>query len=236
MDESDYTNDKGFGTPPWMLRRNTDPVTSHISAELNDSEQGEEEVFQAIASFGDAGCISDDLMDYFGFEDQREDAVSYSGITGRYIALERKFFIERSGEQRIGHRFKRPQLVMRALSEKERLRRQAALDGYLLNAASPENIALLVSWWHLDCQLRELSASVEAAKQSVLDAMFPGVTTGRYTVPLYADHELIVTFMRRSTRLEVEKMSARRIRELSLSEETQITDTEDTRWNDEHDR
>ena len=237
---TDYQDADGFGTPPWMLRRNTDPITSHIAAEANDSQFGERQVFEAIRSFGEKGCISDDLMDYFGFEDQRDAAVSYSGITGRYIALERSFHIERTGATRVGHRFKRQQLVMRALSDEERIRRQEASDRAVAEAITDANLALLIAWSVEDEKLKVQQEVTELAKQAVLDAMFPDVLTGRYSIELYQGYELIVTFMRRGTRLEIELMSDGRKRNLERARmesqlaATQLTDAETVQWKDEH--
>lgn len=95
-----------FGTPAHKLVRKEDPVTSHIAADQLDSATREIMVYEAIASFGDDGCISDDIIALFPF-------FPYSSITARYSALKRKRLIEVIGS-RVG-RSGKPQGVMRAL-------------------------------------------------------------------------------------------------------------------------
>ena len=94
-----------FGTPAHKLVRTEDPITSHIAAEHIDSATREMMVYEAIASFGDDGCISDDIIALFPF-------FPYSSITARYSALKRKRLIEVIGS-RTG-RSGKPQGVMRA--------------------------------------------------------------------------------------------------------------------------
>ncbi len=94
-----------FGTPAHKLVRTEDPVTSHVAANSIDSATREIMVYEAIASFGDDGCISDDILDLFPF-------FPYSSITARYSALKRKRLIEVIGS-RVG-RSGKPQGVMRA--------------------------------------------------------------------------------------------------------------------------
>jgi hypothetical protein len=94
-----------FGTPAHKLVRTDDPETSHIAANQIDSATREIMVYEAIASFGDDGCISDDIIALFPF-------FPYSSITARYSALKRKRLIEVIGS-RVG-RSGKPQGVMRA--------------------------------------------------------------------------------------------------------------------------
>jgi len=94
-----------FGTPAHKLVRTEAPVTSHIAADNIDSATREMMVYEAIASFGDDGCISDDIINMFPF-------FPYSSITARYSALKRKRLIEVIGS-RVG-RSGKPQGIMRA--------------------------------------------------------------------------------------------------------------------------
>jgi hypothetical protein len=104
-----YTPDmfgKFFGTQAFKLVRRRDPNTSKVAAVLVDSTKLEQLVFEAIRSFGGAGCISDQVRD-------RYPNYPYSSITARYRALLDKGFIIDTGERRPG-KSKRPQRVMRA--------------------------------------------------------------------------------------------------------------------------
>jgi len=94
-----------FGTPAHKLVRTEDPVTSHIAANQIDSATREMMVYEAIASYGDDGCISDDIIALFPF-------FPYSSITARYSALKKKRLIEVIGS-RTG-RSGKPQGIMRA--------------------------------------------------------------------------------------------------------------------------
>jgi hypothetical protein len=49
-------------TNPKTLRRNNDPFTSHESASKVDSTSMENIVCEVIDSFGEAGCISDQVQ------------------------------------------------------------------------------------------------------------------------------------------------------------------------------
>ena len=77
-------------TAPHKLRRNDDPVTSHMSANTVDTNKMEKVVLDAIDSFKDRGCISDDILKVL--PDYR-----YSSITARYKALKEKGFIVTDG-------------------------------------------------------------------------------------------------------------------------------------------
>lgn len=79
-----------FGTPAQKLVRTHDPITSHEAAHKVDSTKLEKMVYEAIASFGEQGCISDDVLALFPF-------MPYSSITARYKALYTKGLIEIDG-------------------------------------------------------------------------------------------------------------------------------------------
>ena len=96
-----------FGTESKMLARRTDPVTSKESAKTVDTIKLEKIVYEAIKSFGERGCISDEVLDMFPKH-------RYSSITARYAPLLRKGFIEATGETRKGNSGKQ-QKVMRAI-------------------------------------------------------------------------------------------------------------------------
>ena len=95
---------KLFGTPAHKLVRTVALVTSHEAAHKVDSTKLEIMVYTAIASFGERGCISDDVLALFPF-------MPYSSITARYKALHTKGMIEIDGV-RIG-RSGRNQRVMK---------------------------------------------------------------------------------------------------------------------------
>jgi DNA-binding transcriptional ArsR family regulator len=65
------------------LRRNNDPFTSHESASKVDSTSMENIVCEVIDSFGEAGCISDQVQ--YALAQYR-----YSSVTARYKALKDK--------------------------------------------------------------------------------------------------------------------------------------------------
>jgi len=79
-----------FGTPEHKLVRKDDPITSHEAARKVDTTKLEMLVYEAIASFGEQGCISDDVLNIFPF-------FPYSSITARYKALHTKGLIEITG-------------------------------------------------------------------------------------------------------------------------------------------
>jgi DNA-binding transcriptional ArsR family regulator len=70
-------------TNPKTLRRNNDPFTSHESASKVDSTSMENIVCEVIDSFGEAGCISDQVQ--YALAQYR-----YSSVTARYKALKDK--------------------------------------------------------------------------------------------------------------------------------------------------
>ena len=70
-------------TNPIKLRRNLDPFTSHESAEKVEASRMEKIVWGVIDSFGEHGCISDQVQ--YALPEYR-----YSTITARYKALKEK--------------------------------------------------------------------------------------------------------------------------------------------------
>lgn len=74
-------------TDPKTLRRNLDPFTSHESAEKVDANRMEKIVWGVIDSFGEHGCISDQVQ--YALAEYR-----YSTITARYKALKEKGMIK----------------------------------------------------------------------------------------------------------------------------------------------
>jgi hypothetical protein len=77
-------------TNPKTLRRNLDPYTSHESAEKVDTNRMEKIVWSVIDSFGENGCISDQVQ--YALPEYR-----YSTITARYKALKEKGLIVTDG-------------------------------------------------------------------------------------------------------------------------------------------
>ena len=95
-----------FGTAIKKLVRRNDPDTSQAAAAKVDSTKLEQLVYETIKSFGNRGCISDEVRALY-------PAMPYSSVTARYKALMDKGFIEDTGERRNGSSG-RPQRVMRA--------------------------------------------------------------------------------------------------------------------------
>lgn len=79
--------EKFFGTEPFKLVRRNDPVTSFEAAIKVDTTRLENLVYEAIASYGADGCISDQILEKF-------PEMPYSSVTARYKALHDKGFIE----------------------------------------------------------------------------------------------------------------------------------------------
>ena len=96
-----------FGTDAKLLARKTDPKTSKDSAKTVDTTKLENIVYEAIKSFGEKGCISDEVLELFPKH-------KYSSITARYAPLLRKGFIEANGDTRKGNSGKQ-QRVMRTI-------------------------------------------------------------------------------------------------------------------------
>jgi hypothetical protein len=92
-----------FGTFFGKLFRKNDPQTSFEAAEKVDTPSLEKMVYEAIKSFGEHGCISDQILEMF-------PQMPYSSITARYKALLSKGYIEITGT-RVG-RSGRQQRVM----------------------------------------------------------------------------------------------------------------------------
>ena len=103
--------DEEFGTPAYMLRRNEDPETSHEAAELVDTTNLEQMVFNVIKSFGAHGCIGDDIVRCMPNR-------GVQTVSPRYAPLLRKNKIYRLGDKRKGNT-SRQQLVMRAERRKK---------------------------------------------------------------------------------------------------------------------
>jgi hypothetical protein len=161
-------DDFEFGTPAYMLARTTDPETSHIAAKANDSDVGEESVFLAIKSFGETGCISADVLKMF------PPSTAYSSVTGRWAPLLRKFFIERTGERRIGDH-DLPQCVMRALSEEERARRLALFNALLEYELTADEHVLVEKWYISELALQAAIDAEAALRSAVIDRVFNAV-------------------------------------------------------------
>lgn len=93
-----------FVTHIAKLFRKNDPQTSFESAEKLDTTKLEKMVYEAIKSFGDNGCISDQVLGIF-------PKLPYSSVTARYKALLEKDYIKIDGT-RVG-RSGRQQRVMK---------------------------------------------------------------------------------------------------------------------------
>lgn len=216
-----YSEGLDFGTPSHMLYRTTDPYTSKESAELVESAKQQMKIFEAIKSFGEDGCISDDLMDFFGFEDQREDSIAYSGITGCYAPLERKFYIERRGDQRNGHRFNRSQLVMRALSDEERERRQRLRDASLSQGMLWEDVDLLFKWWKANESLAKAKEIEYELRSTVIGKLFSNVGYGKFSMsipspnlPNQKKFEVLANISPRTFEIRIEEITERKLRKM----------------------
>jgi hypothetical protein len=109
----DLFGDPLFGTKPRLLHRTDSPRTSVEAAYSVQTTKREKQMFDAICAHGPHGCISDDLLDQF-------PALSYSTVTARPSALERKGLIVRGPDSRIG-KSGRQQLVMRKSSKADDL-------------------------------------------------------------------------------------------------------------------
>lgn len=82
--------EKFFGSPAFKLHRKDAPATSVQAAEKLDTPSLEKMVYEAIKSFGEHGCISDQILEMF-------PQMPYSSITARYKALLSKGYIEITG-------------------------------------------------------------------------------------------------------------------------------------------
>ena len=72
-----------FEALAYKLARREDPSTSHDAAEQLDVNAMERVVYHAIESFGDNGCISDNVLDLLA-------GYRYSTVTARYKQLKEK--------------------------------------------------------------------------------------------------------------------------------------------------
>lgn len=75
-----------FDTPAYKLVRASDPSTSHEAADKLDVSTMERVVYRAIESFGEDGCISDDVLQILAGH-------RYSTVTARYKQLKEKNLI-----------------------------------------------------------------------------------------------------------------------------------------------
>jgi hypothetical protein len=90
------------------LARSDDNSTSQEGAEAVNASAVTIEVYNAIASFGDRGCIGDDLKELLPH-------IEYQTISPRYIQMVRRGMIEVLDETRRGHLHNCNQVVRRAL-------------------------------------------------------------------------------------------------------------------------
>lgn len=96
--------------PTRPLARRTDPDTSHAAARaMKDSDKVCARVLAVIKSFGERGCVSDEVL-----HDEALFDLEYGTITPRYRQLLNKGLIVDTGERRPGISG-RPQRVMRAI-------------------------------------------------------------------------------------------------------------------------
>lgn len=82
------------------LARQTDPDTSHeAAASLGGTLCAKlaRRVYAVIRSYGEAGCISDDLLKHPSLSD-----LTYGTITPRYAQLMRKGLVADTGKRRMG--------------------------------------------------------------------------------------------------------------------------------------
>ena len=101
-----------FGTSPHELYRKNSLDTSVEAANSLDTTKLESMVYKEIVSYGEEGCIADQILDKY-------NDYPYSSITARFAALHRKGYIVRDGEKRQG-KSGRKQSVMRAVNETSR--------------------------------------------------------------------------------------------------------------------
>tara|TARA_B100000900_G_scaffold143350_1_gene121518 strand:- start:774 stop:1088 length:315 start_codon:yes stop_codon:yes gene_type:complete len=91
-------------TEAHKLVRTNDPITSHLASESIDPNRLEKIVLEVINSFGEEGCISDDVL-------EKLPQLRYSSVTARYKGLQEKFLIYKDGTKAKG-RSGRQQEVM----------------------------------------------------------------------------------------------------------------------------
>ena len=95
MKPNEINFDDIFGTPAHHLHRTDDVDTSVEAANLVDTSELESLVYETIKSFGDRGCISDEVR-------AKLPGLPYSSVTARYRALLDKDLIVDTGERRKG--------------------------------------------------------------------------------------------------------------------------------------
>ena len=88
--------------------RNSDPGTSHEAAVLVDAAGLRQIVYQVMATFGEDGCIGDEV------EDALPD-IPINSISPRYAEMEDLGMIIKTGEKRKGGHYNRSQVVRRVL-------------------------------------------------------------------------------------------------------------------------
>jgi hypothetical protein len=86
------------------------PETSKQAAAKANTQARMTQVYKVIESFGDRGCISDQVLDAL-------PDVPYQSITSQWGNMIDLGMIERTGETRTGSRNNRQQMVMVALAE-----------------------------------------------------------------------------------------------------------------------
>lgn len=85
-----------FGVSSLAFARSTDPDTSQDAAKSFDPNALEARVLEVIQSYGQDGCIKDQILQHF-------PADAAPTITPRLAPLMRKGWIEDTGERRKGH-------------------------------------------------------------------------------------------------------------------------------------
>lgn len=182
--------------------------TSILANQQAQHDVNAERVFEIIRSFGERGCISDDIQDRLGINERK---IPYSSVTGPYAVLERKFYIERRGEQRMGHRFKRMQMVMHALSDEERQRRVAAHATTQKTTLTSDDLLSLQHWAYCNDQLQPIAAQELQFRQLLINKVFPNAPTGRTSIEL-ADGYVLVLHRKRKVATLTMKQRKRRVR------------------------
>lgn len=98
---------KLFGTPAYKLVSKKAPDTSVEAAESVDTYSLEQAVYKAVCSFGQIGCIQDDILNLPQFKDK-----PYSSVTARFRSLLDKKLIIDTGERRIGKSGKKQRVLV----------------------------------------------------------------------------------------------------------------------------
>lgn len=95
MNANEINFDDIFGTPAHHLHQAGAVDTSVLAAHKVDTSELESLVYETIKSFGDRGCISDEVR-------AKLPDLPYSSVTARYRALLDKDLIVDTGERRKG--------------------------------------------------------------------------------------------------------------------------------------